>query len=332
MAAVRNPATLRALLDVLVKLPPEVRARAMAEVQFVAVGPRAPGAAGLCVPLGGKATHLVALADEASELAAVIAHELAHVASGATADSAADEAQAAALARSWGFAGNAADPSAAVATWSKWRERPGQRGALRITAERCSVECVRCKRACEVWPLTAPGRAAEAGAACDLCGWVSVLSLGVRCPCGETRTATWTDDATVESPIVAWACASCGGTASATLATEPKQREETDEVKQLRAAQKALVGAEEAALRAAPAANAGDEMARAEMRKTLSVAARFARKAREVLDPTDARLSVIAGAIEDVVAAGVASAERDYDEAAERLGAAARALDALTLA
>lgn len=199
----------RVVFEALAKLPEPARRLALTEAAILIINPASEN--GWCASgdLLVGARHVIALHVHAG-LADTLGHEVAHAFRGPGPGSPDDERAAAALARTWGFAGPSADPDACAAAYRE--EATPVR--FRLGPDDVSAACATCGSACIVIPLVVPGLRAEVGAGCARCNTFGAFYVpDGACPCGSRPAAVWAAQATDEFPAATWVC-ECGASIS----------------------------------------------------------------------------------------------------------------------
>ncbi len=145
---VREGRAKEAVLSAVLALPSDVARFASECVAFVGVGETARGLA------VAPSRRWIIVLDEREPDAATVAHEIAHAWMGHRGREVNHERQAAALARSWGAQGSAADPDSCAR-----RFRPEERGTFRcrVEGDELHVACDCGNRSCCVTRANAPG-------------------------------------------------------------------------------------------------------------------------------------------------------------------------------
>ena len=200
-----GPASLRDVIEALVRLPEPVRAFALEKVVIFVNGAISNGSSVEARALQGRDWLVNVTAQPGMQ--DVILHELAHAWLAHDGPSTDHEAEAAHLAAAWGARGDSADPEGAVARFWQWIAPTPQ---ARVTDDAIALSCSVCGDECFVLSPTAAGLPARVGIECR-CGVGAITLASVAsCSCGATASVVWAEGATPTHPVAEWRCDACG--------------------------------------------------------------------------------------------------------------------------
>ena len=209
----RDPAMMRTILEAVCRLPESVRRFVVERVVFVSLDDYSWN--GQDFYTRGRAISpdqvadrwVIVLAPDAP--ASTIAHEVAHSFAEHEAGGADAEREAAQLARSWGFTGDAADPDSAVERYLDAAEEPMRIRARVSDAGALGFDCRACGCACAVLAPVVAAFNAVVGVECTTCRKAGLFEVAgvLKCPtCGERPAVTWETGATPQVPVARSVC------------------------------------------------------------------------------------------------------------------------------
>ncbi len=330
-----DPATRRAILEALTRVPEDVRRIALEQVSFVSTGRFSAGMA--LPPPVAEGGWLVIVSERGDAAVNTVGHELAHVVCGHTQGTVEAEHEATGLAALWGFSGDSVNGDVAARRFHESRPPVPRMRAL-IGDSVVRIECP-CGTTCRVLAPTVGGMAAEVGVVCPACEWCEIVELRelVRCPaCRERAAVTWTPDATPDFPVATWTC-ECGATTTLQLQRELAAEADPppgpcvpDEVWPIAQAARRLLGVEESVRRMEAAVQAGEVPDALEScRSTLVWVRGLLSRAVRSLDPTDPRRLFLNDADGELANAGAELVQRNLAASADAVAHAASTLDAM---